>query len=178
MLFGKSPGQLRLSTLDLVEMQRSFERLGSAGPGPSLDLAEALLRVIPHFVSQGDSSRPPVPGWLEAWKIEVMDACAELAEPVSYWQKLSGFSPEHLSRSCRMFYQSTPTEILNDLRIDRAKALLSSTDGKVISIAYACGFGNFANFYRNFGARTGVTPQTWRRRGSATVPLQHPGGKA
>jgi AraC-like DNA-binding protein len=54
------------------------------------------------------------------------------------------------------------------------KFLLASTDEKVISIGFACGFGNLANFYRNFTARTGMTPKAWRKRGAITVPFNKP----
>ena len=103
--------------------------------------------------------------------MEVMEAGEEIAEPIQYWQKKSGRSPEHLARSCRAFYLCTPTDLLNQRRIDRAKILLRSTDEKVISIAFACGFGNLANFYRNFSARAGMLPTTWRHQAAATVPV-------
>jgi AraC family cel operon transcriptional repressor len=106
--------------------------------------------------------------------MEMMKAGVEIAEPIRYWQKRSGRSPEHLARSCRTFFFCTPTDILNHRRIERAKMLLGSTDEKVIFIGYDCGFRNLANFYRNFSARTGMSPRTWRLHGSATVPV---GGK-
>ena len=49
--------------------------------------------------------------------------------------------------------------------------LLDSTAEKVITIGFACGVANLANFYRNFAARTGMTPKAWRQRGAATFPL-------
>jgi AraC-like DNA-binding protein len=153
------------------EMQSIFERLGGLDKRAPSDVVDAFLRVIARFESDHQGVPPSPPAWLEKWRMEMMNAGEEIAEPIRYWQKRSGRSPEHLARSCRTFFLCTPTDILNHRRIERAKMLLGSTEEKVISIGLACGFWNLANFYRNFAARTGMTPKEWRQRGAATVPL-------
>ncbi len=169
---GEPRGHVLLSPGKLREMQRAFEQLaGSATRAPS-DVVETLLRVIAQFETSPQVIDAVLPSWLESWRAEMQEAGEALAEPIAYWQKRSGCSPEHLARSCRRYFKCTPTDLLNRLRIERAKLLLRSTNEKVISICYACGFGNLANFYRNFSAQTGMTPKTWRKRVSATVPLQ------
>jgi len=168
---GRPTGHLLLACQSQREMQKVFEQLGSGDTRPPADVVEAVLRVIRHFQSPDQTSQPSVPSWLEEWRTELMEAGEEVAEPIHHWQKKSGHSSEHLARSCRRFYHRTPTDILNQVRIERAKMLLGSTEEKVISIGLACGFWNLANFYRNFAARTGMTPKEWRQRGAATVPL-------
>jgi AraC family cel operon transcriptional repressor len=168
---GKPTGHLALTTGNLREMKQAFEQLGGFESRPPSDVVDALLLVIARFESFGSPARPAPPGWLEQWREDMAGAGEEIAEPIGFWQKRSGRSPEHLARSCRTFYESTPTEILNHHRIERAKMLLGSTDEKVISIGFACGFGNLANFYQNFTNRTGMTPKAWRQRGGAAVPL-------
>ncbi len=168
---GYPAGHMLLTAGNLRELQRAFEQLAGLETKPPSDVIDTLLRVIALFESIGSTARPVPPGWLENWRNEMSDAGEEIAEPIGFWQKRSGRSPEHLARSCRTFYDSTPTDILNHHRIERAKMLLGSTDEKVISIGFDCGFGNLANFYRNFSARTGMTPKAWRRRGGAAVLL-------
>lgn len=168
---GKPAGHLLLTPGHLHEMRRAFEQLGGQESRPPSDVVETLLRVISRFESLNLTAKPIPPAWLENWREEMRSAGEEIAEPIGFWQKRSGRSPEHLARSCRTFYDSTPTDILNHHRIERAKMLLGSTDEKVISIGFACGFGNLANFYRNFTTRTGMTPKAWRQRGGAAVPL-------
>jgi AraC family cel operon transcriptional repressor len=169
---GSPPGHVLLGPKNFREMRAVFEQLAGRDNRPPADLVDALLRVAASFLSNDPQSAPLPPSWLEQWRNTMMDAREEIAEPLVCWQKRSGCSPEHLARSCRAFYQCTPTELLNHARIERAKALLDSTDDKVISIGFACGFGNLSNFYRNFRARTGMTPKMWRRQGIATVPLR------
>ena len=168
---GKPSGHLRLSQPELRETRRLLEQLGGHDTRPPGDVVAAMLRVIERFESIHQPAQPVPPAWLENWREEMTEAGEQIAEPIAHWQKRSGRSPEHLARSCRAFYGSTPTDILNHHRIERAKLLLGATDEKVISIGFACGFGNLANFYRNFTARTGMTPKAWRQRGSAAVPL-------
>jgi AraC family cel operon transcriptional repressor len=162
-----------LSQGGLREMQTVFTRLAGSNDRPPSDLLDALLWVIAKFGASDERSPVSPPAWLQRWKTEVMEAGDELAEPIQYWQKKSGRSPEHLARTCREFFLCTPTDILNQRRIERARMLLRSTDEKVISIGYACGFKNLSNFYRNFSARVGITPAEWRHRGAVTVPIRN-----
>lgn len=169
---GSPSGHVLLGPKNLTEMRAIFAQLAGRDNQPPSDLVDALLRVAASFLSTDPQSTPLPPSWLEQWRNAMMNAHEAIAEPFACWQKRSGCSPEHLARSCRAFYQCTPTDLLNHARIERAKALLDSTDDKVISIGFACGFGNLSNFYRNFHARTGMTPKMWRRQGSATVPIR------
>jgi AraC family cel operon transcriptional repressor len=168
---GEPVGHLTLTPGGLRGMRRAFEQLGGLESRPPSDVVEVLLQVIRRFESLGQTARPTPPAWLEKWREEMRCAGEEITEAIGFWQKRSGRSPEHLARSCRAFYECTPTNILNHHRIERAKMLLGSTDEKVISVGFACGFGNLANFYRNFTTRTGMTPKAWRQRGGAAVPL-------
>lgn len=168
---GEPAGHVLLTAGNLRALRRAFEQLDGSEARPPSDVVETVLRVIHRFESINSPTWQAPPLWLEKWREEMSGAGEEIAEPIGFWQKRSGRSPEHLARSCRTFYECTPTDILNHHRIERAKMLLGATDEKVISVAFACGFGNLANFYRNFNSRTGMTPKAWRGRGGAAVPL-------
>ncbi len=168
---GAPEGHVQLHPTLLHGVRSMFEQLAGRDTRAPDDLIEALLRVVALFESKTGRSNPAPPVWLEEWRSEMQAASDTVSESIRYWQKRSGRSAEHLARTCRMFYRCTPTDLLNQARIERAKSLLVTTDEKVISIAYACGFENLANFYRNFSVRTGMTPGTWRKRGVATIPF-------
>ena len=57
---------------------------------------------------------------------------------------------------------ASPKEVLDGLRIERAKRLLLSSNGSVKEVAAACGYASEAYFSRAFKARTGHPPGTWR----------------
>ncbi len=53
-------------------------------------------------------------------------------------------------------------EYINGLRIADAKALLYTTDMKIIDIMYNCGFNNQSGFNRVFLSETGLSPRAYR----------------
>lgn len=158
-------------TLHPAESQRLAHELEDLGKSDDpLALLRVLDRIREHLTQPRHHADSP-PAWLEALRREMAERAETLVEPLGYWQKRSGRSPEHLARSCRRYYGITFSELLNRARIERAKFLLRHTDEKVTTIAFDCGYGNLANFHRVFARLTGRTPNAWRRLGRATVPL-------
>lgn len=174
-LSGAVPGCWLLNNRDFQHLSTALVHLEEWHGGPSLETAEILLRVIDCFTKReaADSQASP-PGWLKTWRRTLLESGSKVAEPIHYWQQRSGRSSEHLARSCRTYYGMTPTDLINQARIARAKTLLRTTDEKVISIAFSSGFNNLANFYRHFNHFAGMSPTRWRRLASASVPPANP----
>ncbi|MDE6984326.1 MAG: helix-turn-helix transcriptional regulator [Lachnospiraceae bacterium] len=87
------------------------------------------------------------------------------AEPYSL-DELAGRYNINKFRLCREFakyYEYTPMQYLNKVRIDRAKELLLTTDEKIVDISQMVGIENTNHFIRLFKEKTGVTPLTYRR---------------
>lgn len=69
-------------------------------------------------------------------------------------------------RLCREFakyYEYTPIQYLNLIRINKAKELLLNTDEKIVNISQMVGIENPNHFIRLFKEKTGVTPLTYRK---------------
>lgn len=73
-------------------------------------------------------------------------------------------TPSALSRFFRRMAGRSFVAHVNHVRIGRACRLLVDTDRPVTDIAFASGFGNVANFNRQFRAATNLTPRAYRRR--------------
>lgn len=74
-----------------------------------------------------------------------------------------GISRRHLGRLFRECLGTTVSDCLDEMRIEQAKLLLSTTDQTIKNIAALSGFGsNTSYFCRIFLARTGVTPMRYR----------------
>ena len=74
-------------------------------------------------------------------------------------------------RLCREFakyYEDTPIQYLNRVRIEKAKDLLLHSDEKINVIGQIVGFENTNHFIRLFKEKTGVTPLTYRRETPVT----------
>jgi LacI family transcriptional regulator len=75
-----------------------------------------------------------------------------------------GISRGGLDRKFRARLGRTMHEELVRVRVDRARALLSTTDLSVAGIAYACGYEDPQRLYENFRKLMGCTPAVWREQ--------------
>ena len=75
--------------------------------------------------------------------------------------------PNYLDRAFRRAYGVAPMQMLRDLRLQRARHLLESSDRTVAAVAALCGFEEAGYFSRAFRRETGQTPGEYRRSLSA-----------
>src|SRR5699024_5682162 len=76
-----------------------------------------------------------------------------------------GLSRKSLDRVLKTRTGVTGEEILENLRVERAKSLLKNTDNNMNYILDSCGFGSEKTFYRVFRRETGLTPNEFRHKG-------------
>jgi LacI family transcriptional regulator len=76
---------------------------------------------------------------------------------------VAGLSKTTLYDYFHQEFGKTPYGILTQIRIDRAKIMLSNTDDKIRAIADDCGFGTSVNFYRQFKKHSGQSPDEYRK---------------
>ncbi|MBQ7943010.1 MAG: AraC family transcriptional regulator [Lachnospiraceae bacterium] len=72
-------------------------------------------------------------------------------------------SKYRLCREFAQYFQETPLQYLNQVRIEKAKELLLSTDDKIGVIGQHVGIENTNHFIRLFKDKTGVTPLYFRK---------------
>lgn len=136
------------------------EMLGSRTLPEMIPIAENLLERLcrqERAVSQEELIGKRAVRWIEEnyWKPNFsLQMCADAL----------GVSPEHLSRSVKQEEGKNFTEIVNKLRIDRAKELLENTDKRMEDIALMVGFGTVKSFFRTFKQMEGMPPGAWRRK--------------
>ncbi len=85
-------------------------------------------------------------------------------------------SPYYLIRLFRRTYRQTPHQYLIQLRITRAKELLSSSERSITDICADVGFESLGSFCTLFRKSVGLSPSAYRRRSqlrrnSAYIPL-------
>jgi len=122
-------------------------------------LAELYLE---FFVQTHRRLERTTPAWIAR-------LCAEMKAPRHFTRGLPALrdlahkSPEHLCRSFRKHLGRTPTEFVNDLRLDYAARLLVENDDKIVAVALEVGFENLSHFYHEFRRRFGRSPADYRR---------------
>jgi AraC-like DNA-binding protein len=94
-------------------------------------------------------------------------------EPLSHEVALS---PYYLIRLFGRIYKQTPHQYLIQLRISRAKELLSNSDLSIAEICADVGFESLGSFSALFRKIAGISPSAYRRssqtiRKSVCIPL-------
>jgi len=79
-------------------------------------------------------------------------------------------SPAHFARSFRKAFGETPHQYLLTRRMERAAALLCSTDHTVAAICVEVGLASVGSFTTSFKRTFGVTPTAYR---AAHPPAAH-----
>jgi AraC family cel operon transcriptional repressor len=153
------------------ELAALMERAGRHEATAPLAATAAWQAVLGHLdPARLREPEATPPAWLLEWREGVRRHPEHLVEPIAFWQARAGRSPEHLARSCRRYFRQSPSEVINEARVEHAKRLLGTTDAKVITVALEAGFNNMAHFHRLFAKATGATPRRWRRSRGQTVP--------
>jgi AraC-like DNA-binding protein len=90
----------------------------------------------------------------------------EYAQPldVAALARGANMSAGHLSRQFRLAYGESPHAYLMTRRIERAMALLRSSDLSVTEICFAVGCASLGTFSTRFTELVGVPPSAYRRR--------------
>lgn len=93
--------------------------------------------------------------------------------------ELSGKTQEYLTRATRRYYQKTPMQIINEIRINFAKTQLEVTNYLVSDIAFEAGYSDTTLFIKNFKKLTSLRQETIARTSTAperVYPISFPTG--
>lgn len=102
------------------------------------------------------------PAWLRKSLAALAASPDDLPQGLQFLVQHSGKSPAHLSRECRRWLGATPTDLVNQLRLEEAQQQLTLSPQSIVAVAQALGFLNISHFYRLFRRRFGVTPAECR----------------
>jgi len=132
-----------------------------------------LARAIAAHLIRRHSSASPVRRQLDTSSkrpsrqilsaIDFMEANLERSVDLPTIAESTGLSPSYFARQFRATVGKAPHQYLMQIRIDRAKRLLSETDRGIAEIAFACGFANQEHLTRLFKRSCGLTPAGFRR---------------
>lgn len=116
--------------------------------------------IINAFLDVSSDSKIPI--WLKK-AYEEMKQKENFLEGIKKFVDLSGKTQEHLTRELKKYYNLSPSEYINSLRLKEATNLLIQSELPIIDIILNCGFNNIGYFNRSFKKHYGVTPREYRK---------------
>jgi AraC-like DNA-binding protein len=158
-----------------------FYTLGDAHRfrGPDVHIAEALMRGLAMELdesartvsSRSGNSSQRYHSELVMRVIAKMQDATNVPYTVSGLAEEVGYSPEHFSRIFRSIIGRSPEEFLLNLRIERAKQLLATSDLSIEAVASSLGYGQASYFSTQFRKRVGISPTAYRQANNRQEPI-------
>jgi AraC-like DNA-binding protein len=93
---------------------------------------------------------------------DLIDARYREQLDVATLARAARLSPAHFSREFRRAFGDTPHQYLLTRRLERAAALLRTTDWSVADVCMGVGLTSVGSFTTSFGRMFGMTPTTYR----------------
>lgn len=165
-----------LSQLEMAEFFRQIERFRMLS---AIDKVKARIHLkgvlvdtlTRYFFSPETAERPEFPLWLEH-AISKMQLKENLNQGLRALYGLSGRSAGHVNRAFRQYLNQTPTEYINQLKLNVARNLLLTTKLRVVEIALESGFENVSHFYHQFKKFYHQAPLDFRKNTQVNRQLQ------
>lgn len=127
-----------------------------------LDYDREFLHLLKQLILFSQKSTPP--------KLLMVNQVFRLVEENYMHEHLSNFLEEQMHLSYHYMYKvskaykgMSPLQYMMQLRLNKAKELLSNTNSTVESIAYDIGFKDISVFYKSFKKHIKMTPLRWRQ---------------
>lgn len=121
----------------------------------------AVMNRLHHY--KGTSANEDLPFWLHETVERMHDRLFFAEDALANMVSLCGKSQEYLTRATRRYYNKTPMQIINEIRINYAKMQLEVTNNSVADIAFETGYNDVSLFIKNFKKLTSFTPGRYRK---------------
>lgn len=109
-----------------------------------------------------DSATSVAPQWLRQAKDLIHDQSAQNLSLADIAQSV-GVHPAHLARTFRQHFHCTVGEYVRNLRMERARRELSTTDISLSVLALTLGYSDQSHFATAFRRHTGIAPGQFRK---------------
>lgn len=161
------PAGVQLSGAELRMLDQAARELANVRTLTIAEVDRFLLNLF-HLLRERESPERHArePAWLATARQAMVDP-QKLAGGVSELVRLAGCSAEHLARTVRRVHGVTPTELVNQQRLDWAAVELQFSSRGITDISLAAGFESLSHFYHLFRRQHGVTPRQFRLRAHA-----------
>jgi AraC family cel operon transcriptional repressor len=129
-----------------------------------LQLRLLLLDIFVRYFSNNQiSTSENVPYWFENM-CEQMRKLSNFSEGIGQMEKICRKSREHIARCMRKYKGITPTEFINDIRLNYIANMLLNSNVPILDLCFESGFKNVGWFYTLFKDKYGASPAKFRNQ--------------
>jgi transcriptional regulator GlxA family with amidase domain len=96
--------------------------------------------------------------------VAAMESSVDAPRSTAALARQARVSSRQLERLFRKYLGCTPTQYYLEVRLARARQLLTQTSQSILDVALACGFVSASHFSKTFRTHFGVSPRETRRR--------------
>ena len=149
LLEGREPPTITLSASQISALKKKHAMLNVSPSKNSLNilLKTLLIDVVAYFLLDYEQQNSET--FLQS-VLAKMNTPENIEEGVPALVRISGFSHGHLCRLMKKEMDTTPVKYVNNLRLQYAANLLTSTTKDVLSIAMELGFSSLSHFITIF----------------------------
>ena len=159
---GVSNMQIDPATAEYAELTARMLAMEGAG-----EVADAMLISLVRLISRRArlrTSEANAPSDAVAQAVLYINGHYSERITLESLARSSGYSPRHFSRLFSSSLGSSPMRYLSEVRLGKARVLLSENKLSVIEVAAAVGIDDSSAFTKSFRSRYGMTPTEYRRR--------------
>lgn len=120
-----------------------------------------LMNILTKYFQDYVEEKTEIPLWLEIM-YEKMKRPDNFIVGSGRMTEISGKSREHVSRMLKKYYNISPSEYVNELRLNHALNLMMTSNLNITEICYECGFSNLSWFYSLFEKKFKKCPTRYR----------------
>lgn len=132
------------------------------------NLRMLLFELLTKYFTKVTIQEENIPSWIGTIVTE-MKKKENFIKGLPVLLELSGVAHEHLCRLFKKFLNTTPTNFINEQRLNYATNLLLHTDLDITGIALESGFANLSYFHHVFKKKFHTTPIKYKKQFSAVV---------
>ncbi len=157
-------------SLDIAQFMEEFTTTSLTGFMRYVFLEGKVFEILTHFLKQYlDDSRDPngrkIPRINTVEKIEeasniVKEEMAQLGSILSLAKRV-GLNQNTLQEGFKQLYNKSVNQFIQEVRMDKAKDLIESTEDNITEITYKIGINSRSYFSKLFKERFGISPKDY-----------------
>jgi AraC family cel operon transcriptional repressor len=121
-----------------------------------------LFELFVKYFTALQSEDPEIPDWLST-AVSEMKKKENFVQGMPALKDISEKSHEYLCRSFKKYLHMTPTDFINEQRLNYVTNMLIHSDIEILDICLDAGFDNLSHFYHLFNKKYHATPLAYRK---------------